>query len=404
MATGPEPGIELGINSPWSPEFIQELLPSAERTALLYHLSYLCLGGFPKLERLIRERAIETQLLFGSSEAVLLKCVGTSSNLVASLFPILKKAVEMNKPVLALRYLEKAKAWISDIITAVDDMVKRYDQQNKSVATCTSNVFEEQEETQEKQTKHSDEMKGLEDALAKLEVELRKNVDDMKKNEKKIKDSTNELQDRIRKYEEKQRSLFFMVFQILFGVSQDFSKIAGYVAIEDKLSHLETEKNHLRNNEWDIKIRQTDLQLKLATNKIKMGEIPSTVHLTEVQQCLHQIQQVLVDLKKFWEKVGVTLDTLKDKTFVGEDIIDLEDLKDVFLASIEEAGKYWQRFGACSQRAQGVFSVQSKDAYKFLEINPSWLTEEERSKQYASIMKKLKKNGPRGSSTATINE
>ncbi len=57
----------------WSPEFIQELLPSAERTALLYHLSYLRLGNFPKLERLIRERAVETQMLFGSSEAVLLK-------------------------------------------------------------------------------------------------------------------------------------------------------------------------------------------------------------------------------------------------------------------------------------------------------------------------------------------
>lgn len=69
------------------------------------------------------------------------------------------------------------------------------------------------------------------------------------------------------------------------------------------------------------------------------GEIPSPVHLTEVQQCLYQIQQILVDLKKFWEKVGVTLDTLKDKTFVGEYIIDLEDLKDEFLASIEEAGK-----------------------------------------------------------------
>ncbi len=56
-----------------NPEFIQELLPSAERTALLYHLSYLCLGGFPKLERLLRERAVETQMLFGSSEAVLLR-------------------------------------------------------------------------------------------------------------------------------------------------------------------------------------------------------------------------------------------------------------------------------------------------------------------------------------------
>lgn len=56
-----------------SPDFVKELLPSAQRTALLYHLSYLCLANFPKLERELRERAVETQLLFGSSEALLLK-------------------------------------------------------------------------------------------------------------------------------------------------------------------------------------------------------------------------------------------------------------------------------------------------------------------------------------------
>lgn len=56
-----------------SPEFVQELLPAAERTALLYHLSYLCLANFPKLERILRKRAVENQLLFVSSEALLLK-------------------------------------------------------------------------------------------------------------------------------------------------------------------------------------------------------------------------------------------------------------------------------------------------------------------------------------------
>ncbi len=60
-------------NTIFRADFIQELLPSAERTALLYHLAFLSLGGFPKLERKIRDQAIETQLLFGSSEALLLK-------------------------------------------------------------------------------------------------------------------------------------------------------------------------------------------------------------------------------------------------------------------------------------------------------------------------------------------
>ncbi|KAK7156033.1 hypothetical protein R3I94_006186 [Phoxinus phoxinus] len=106
-------------------EFAQEFLLSAQRTALLYHLSYLHLGNFPKLERQIRERALETQMLFESSEAVLKKCVGTSSNLVTSLFPGLKDSVKMNKPKVAVGYLEKTKTWIDDIIKAVDDIVER---------------------------------------------------------------------------------------------------------------------------------------------------------------------------------------------------------------------------------------------------------------------------------------
>lgn len=53
--------------------FFQELLPSADRTALLYNLSYLCLAKFRKLERVIKECAIETQYLFGASEALLQK-------------------------------------------------------------------------------------------------------------------------------------------------------------------------------------------------------------------------------------------------------------------------------------------------------------------------------------------
>ncbi len=56
--------------------------------------------------------------------------------------------------------------------------------------------------------------------------------------------------------------------------------------------------------------------------------------------------------------------------------------------------KYWKRFGMCCQRVQGAFSVQSRDAYKFMEINPSSLSEEERNQQYVSITEKLKKINP----------
>ncbi|XP_053092654.1 uncharacterized protein LOC117597936 [Pangasianodon hypophthalmus] len=379
-------------------DFIQQLLPSAERTALLYRLTFLSLGGFPKLERLIRDQAIETQLLFGSSEAVLLKCVSTSSNLVNSLFPILKKAVEKNKPGLAVRYLMKAKEWIADIITQVDGIVKRYDQHNQSVKTCTSDVYQEQKETEEKKEKKSDEIKGLEDALAKLEVDLKKIVDKMEINEKQIQKTNHELEDFLRRFKEK-HAHWTVKFLDFFRGYPDAMKDPSAIALDIKLKQLDSENSSLRNEMWSIKIKQTDLQLQLANCKIRMGEIPDPDHLKEVQRCLSQIQQILVDLKKFWEKVDVILHALKDKTFVGEELVDMEDMKDEFLSSIEDAGKYWKRFGICCQRAQGVFSVQARDAYKFLEINPSSLSEEERKKEYLSITEKLKKINPEPSVT-----
>ncbi|XP_048030864.1 uncharacterized protein LOC125258079 [Megalobrama amblycephala] len=373
-------------DSQLSPEFIQELLPSAERTALLYHLSFLCLGGFPKLERKIRDQAIETQMLFGSSEAVLLKCAGTSSNLVTSLFPILIKAVEKNKPKLAVAYLEKARKWIKDIIIAVDDMVMRYDHQAQSVKTCTSDVYEEQNTTEEKIKEHTVEMKALEDALAKLETDLKKNESDINAIEERIDKSTEELYYLIIN----NRSYGYSIFWGFFSRCRSYNDDA-IRAKQAELNSLVYEKNSLRNQGWSIKIKQTDLQLKLANCKIQLGEIPSPVHLKEVQKCLDQIRQILVDLNKFWKKVGVTLETLKEKTFVGDVLIEeLEDLKEEFLNSIEDAKLDWKRFGECCQRAQGIFSIQSRTAYKFLEVNPSSLSKDEWNKQYESIMAKLK--------------
>lgn len=373
-------------------DFIQELLPSAERTALLYHLTFLSLGGFPKLERLIRDQAIETQLLFGSSEALLLKCVGTSSNLVTSLFPMLIKAVEKNKPVLAVRYLMKAKEWIADITRQVDDIVNRYDTHNESVKKSTSDVYQEQAETKEKKEKKSDEMKGLEEALAKLEVDLKIVVDKMEMNEKQIEKTTNELNSFIRRFQEKQ-SHWTKLFTFLRG-HPDAMKEPTAIALDRELKQLDSEKSFLRKEEWSIKIKQTELQLQLANCKIQMGEIPNPDNLTEVQACLSRIQHILVDLKKFWEKVDAILSTLKDRTFAGEDMVDMEDMKDEFIDSIEDAAKYWKRFGLCCQTAQSVFRIQSRDAYKFLEINPSSLSEEERKQQHSSITEKLKKIHP----------
>ncbi|XP_077074787.1 uncharacterized protein LOC143725853 [Siphateles boraxobius] len=226
-------------------------------------------------------------------------------------------------------------------------------------------------------------MKGLENALANLEMELRNTCRKMEELDRRYRDKNQELQDNIRKYEQDKKSSWFSrAFIPFYDLFQDYFNMPVIAAKQTELSHIDSEKNGLRNTEWNIKVQQTDLQLKMANSKIKLGVIPSPVHLTEVQRCLDQIRQILVDLKKFWEKVGVMLDTLKEKTFVGEDLIEMCDMKNEFLRSIKQAGKYWKRFGDCCYRAQSIFSVQSKDAYKFLEINPSSLSENERNAQY----------------------
>ncbi|KAL0150645.1 hypothetical protein M9458_054062, partial [Cirrhinus mrigala] len=65
---------------------------------------------------------------------------------------------------------------------------------------------------------------------------------------------------------------------------------------------------------------------------------------------------------------------------------------------------YWQRFGECCQRAQGIFSIQCKDAYKFLETNPSSLSKDEWEKQHKSIMERLNQISPQGAPEVAITE
>ncbi|XP_017540341.1 uncharacterized protein LOC108412710 [Pygocentrus nattereri] len=252
----------MPVTSVWSSGFVEELLPSSQQVSLLYHISYLCLAKFPKLEMLLQMRALEIQLLFGSSEAVLLKCVGTSQ-LVSSLFAMLIRTVEKNNPVLAIKYLEKARTWITEIIRDVEKMVDRYDTHKKDVATTTRDVITEN------------------------------------------------------------------------------------------------------------------------------STIPEPTHLGEVQYFLSKIQKILVQLQGFWENVYMLLGNIKDKTFVDEDLIEEPEFKDLFVMSIQAASKVWEGFGLSCGKAVQIFRVQSKDAYSFLEIDPSSLSKDVWQKEYDSVKEKL---------------
>ncbi|CAM4735130.1 hypothetical protein PO909_021344 [Leuciscus waleckii] len=386
-----------------SPEFVKELLPSAQRTALLYHLSYLCLAKFPKLERVLRERAVETQLLFGSSEALLLKCAATSKNLVSTLLPALKVAVEKDKSILAIKSLEKARVWISEIVDKVGQMVDRYEKHNRSVASCTSDVILEKSETEKKKAQTTREIEAQEKAVRDLEDQLKNNNEKIGQIEAKISEKNQELYNHVKESSSKSNGLSILsalvpfVGPIVKSISDAKTgpeAAAKTQVLSSELTQLSIEKSSLMGKEWSIQVRMTDMQLKLASMKIENGSIPDPVHLNDVQKCLSRIQNILIQLQKFWESVGVMLEALKDETFANEDFIEEIELKQTFLDSITSAQGHWKTFGECCLNAKSIFSLQTKDAYKFLETSPSALTPEQWKKEYETVIEDLNKISP----------
>ncbi|KAA0724209.1 hypothetical protein E1301_Tti003479 [Triplophysa tibetana] len=340
-----------------SPEFVEELLPAAERTALLYHLSYLCLGNFPKLERILRQRAVENQLLFVSSEALLLKCVTTSEDLVSALLPMLRLSVENNQTILAVKALEKAKAWITEIVDRVNAIIERYEKHNYNVASSTSDVITEKAQTEKEKVETSSEIKSLGDIVDKFQDDLKKIFQEIGETETKIQEKNAELQKHV---------------SDICRTSHGLGILAAIVPFIGPL----------------IK--------SIYDTATAPGNIPDPVHLGEVQMCLSQIQKILIQLQKFWMSVGELLDSLKKKTFVGEDILAIEmneNTKSFFLKSIEIAEEYWKTFGQSCLKAKDIFSLQNKDAYKFLESSPP-VDPVEWKQEYESIMEKLKNISP----------
>ncbi|KAI4881844.1 hypothetical protein NFI96_029384 [Prochilodus magdalenae] len=385
-------------NSEWNTGFTEELLPSSQQVCLLYHISYLCLAKFPKLERLLRMRAVETQLLFGSSEAVLLKCVGTSKNLISSLFPMLTHAIEKNKPTLAIKYLEKARVWITEIIQDVEKIVQRYEVHNKDVATTTSDVITEKTETEKVLVQLSKEIEVLTDEIQKLEVQLKETNEKLAQKEKEIEAKNLELQSVVKDAAAKNK-VFGIFASIVPFIGQIVSSIYKAVtapgvaekvkAFEIQLNQLTSDKVSLKQEVWDLEVETIDLRMKLAKLQIDQGVIPEPTQLGEVQTYLSKIQKILIQLQKFWEHVFILLGIIKNKTFVGEDLVEEPELKEQFLLSIQDASQSWKSFGGSCCKAAQIFRVKSKDAYSFLEIDPSSLSEDVWQKEYDSVKKQL---------------
>lgn len=146
--------------------------------------------------------------------------------------------------------------------------------------TCTSDVYQEQAETKEEKDKKSDEMKGLEVAVGKLQLDLKKVVDKVEMNEKQIKNNTEELNSFISRFQE-EHGHWTVKFLDAFRGYPNAMKEPTAIDLDRKLKQLDSEKSLLKNEEWNIKTKQLDLQLQLANCKIRMGERLSMILLLQ---------------------------------------------------------------------------------------------------------------------------
>lgn len=381
------------FSSAISPKFTTDLLPAAERTALLFQLSYLYLAGYPELEELIRKRALKSRLLFVSSERVMFKCLCTSDNLVKSLFPILKVAVQKNKTEMAKTYLAKAQDWISEIITAAKEMVAGYNKESTALSSTTSTIYNKKI----KETRMTGEMTKLKKQLEALQEQLEKIKKNLEAKQADINEATSKCDQQIQHMATYDKELAAR-HTFSFGFFWWRSAVKTHDTngnILDKLDHIlqkhMSDMDQLKREEQQVQNTIMAIAMKLMTLELEQGSIPSPEHLEEVKRCLVRIQDVLIQILRFWEHVGEMLKKLEQQTFSGKELMDdLKDFKEIFLDSITTAEQAWQAFGQSCIRSQEVFDIQAKDAYKFLETNPASLSEEEKQKLCEAVNKKLK--------------
>ncbi|XP_067235653.1 uncharacterized protein [Chanodichthys erythropterus] len=318
-----------------------------------------------------------------------MRCVDTSNQMVSSLFPQLKLAVENNENIQSAMSLQKAGEWITEIVNRVKEMVDRYEKHNHSVASCTSDVFQEKVETDTKNVQTTKEIEVLEKMVRDLQMELRKTLEEIGQIEAKINQSHGRFASR------RMFGFSFLTVVVPFVGSVLKSifetRPVRNVALANEKAQLFAQKSNLKSREYNIQVRLNDVQLKLANMKTAKGSIPDTVYLNDVLKYLYKVQETLLKHNLFWKSVLVFLESLESETFAGEHLIEENELKEIFLTNIDLAQEHWKAFGESCLKAKSAFSLQNKDAYKFLEFNPSSLSPEEWKRRYDIVKADLTK-------------
>ncbi|KAJ8001954.1 hypothetical protein DPEC_G00174770 [Dallia pectoralis] len=276
-----------------------------------------------------------------------------------------------------------------------------YQNLNVGVGSATSDVDSTEHETDDKINKLTAEQQSLQDAVntytAKLhdiQIELNDCNSQINRAENELKTLIDNISSRDSKF-----AIFAAVCPFLGWMVDDVKKEinnpkdnAAISSAKRKLDDLQQRKSLLIRNEWTGQTELINNQMKLTRAAFDLGAVPDPVHLAEVQKYLNRIQDILLKLKSFWENIVLLLDNMENHTFAGNAFIESlqkPKFKKHFLRFLDAASTGWNHFkGGCS-KVITMFSVQSKDAYKFLEISPSSLSKEEWQVQYDEVNAQL---------------
>lgn len=171
----------------------------------------------------------------------------------------------------------------------------RYDRHNSDVAKSTSDIITEKQETEQKQQQQTSEMNALQKIAEALEENLQKINKEIEDYEKKIEDKNAEMQTFINSITSTKEEHTLTPagghgtgssLDIISVIVPFLDSFMGYISkmvlstsqesmirtLQAGLSELNSARQRLKEQEWDIQNKLMDNQLHLAKLKIENGE------------------------------------------------------------------------------------------------------------------------------------
>jgi len=141
------------------------------------------------------------------------------------------------------------------------------------VASCTSDVILEKDETEKKNAQTTKEIEALEKVVRDLQMELRKTLEEIRQIESKMNRSHGRIASRRRFGFSFLAAVVPFVGNIIKSIFQ--TRPSPNHALANEKAHLAAQKSNLKSKEHNIQVKLTDVQLKLANKKAEKGKILS---------------------------------------------------------------------------------------------------------------------------------